>query len=57
MKILQYVCLHIKNSITQILDYNTILFLRYAKLDVGNFVYKYIETTEYVKKQPTFSEK
>ena len=30
MKILQYIRLHVKNSITQIVHYNTVLFLKYA---------------------------
>ena len=41
MKILQYICLHIKNSITQNAHYNTFQFLRqvhfrYAKCGFTN---------------------
>ena len=58
MKILQYIRLHIKNSITQIAYYNTFHVLGYARFRIAKcFVFKHTETIEHVKKYPTFYEK
>ena len=50
MKILQYIRLHIKNSITQIAHYNTFHFLRCALYICKMFVYKYNNKIEHIKK-------
>ena len=48
MKILQYIRLHIKNSIT---PYNTFHFFRYAHFTYAKcFANKHTATIEYVKK-------
>ena len=43
MKILQYIRLHIKNSITQIAHYNTFHFLRYAHFRFAKFLFTNIQ--------------
>ena len=45
MKIVQYIRLHVKNSVTQIAHYHKFLFLRYAYLRYA----KCLETIEYLK--------
>ena len=47
MKILLYICVHTKNSNTQIAHYNTFYRLRYAHF---RYVNKHTETIKYDKK-------
>ena len=54
MKILLYICLHIKKVSRRLCIITHLTFRDMRILDMRLFVYKHTETIEYVKKYPTF---
>ena len=57
MKILQYIHLHIKNSITQITHYNTFHFLRYVQFKYANYLLINIQKQQNMLLSSLLSEK